>query len=210
MIDLTLFLLVNLLADEPKPAEPVPFDAAQGKQDPDRPAISLADLKLLRDTNIFAPRSAKRTTPKISKSDRPTRFEPAAPVKPKPPVVTGIFFDPKAETYLVVVEDRNVEPLRQFKEPKFLKSGDEVAGCKVGAVTAEQAVFVHGEASKELRVGDSLPSDDKVSAATVENGEVQPVTETVETKPVDPEAHVRTLEEMRKKVGRKNRPSREE
>lgn len=204
MIDLALVLALTFLGDEPKTTEPA--------QDPERPALSITELKALRENNIFAPRSAKRTAPKTPKSERSGRFETTTPSKPKPPLVTGIFFDAKAEAFLVVVEDRNIESMRQFKEPKFLKSGDEVSGCKVGAVTAETAVFVHGETSKELRVGDSLPADDKVSAAAVDSGEPAsvPAEAAVDAKPVDPEAHARTLEEMRKKVGKKNRPSRDE
>lgn len=203
MIDLALVLALNLFADEPKKAEPA--------QDPERPALSIAELKALRENNIFAPRSARRTTPKTSKSERPGRFETTAPAKPKPPLVTGIFFDAKAEAFLVVVEDRNSESMRQFKEPKFLKSGDEVSGFKVGAVTAETAVFVHGETSKELRVGDSLPADDKVSAAPAENGEAAPApSPSAEAPPSSSESYEETFRKMREKVGKKNRPSRDE
>ena len=219
MIDATL-ILVLFLAQQGKPIEAAqskPFDVAQGKpaaapvQDVDRPVLSAADIKSLRDTNIFAPRNAKRKPPSSPSSSRGSRFEsPATPAKPKPPVVTGIFFDGKAQAWLVVVEDRNESSLKQFKEPKFLKAGDEVGGLKVGEVTAEKASFLKGDTAKELKVGDPLPVDDKaVSVAASDDPEAPPAAE-VEIKPVDAESNARVLEELKKKRGKKDRPSNDE
>lgn len=226
MIDLSLILALALaLGDEPQsksaPAAPgtveaKPFDSAQGKpsQDPDRPAISAVDLKALRDSNIFAPRTAKRRPPPSTPSRRSeTAGTPPAPPKPKAPVITGIFFDGKAQAWLVVVEDRNDAALRQFKEPKFLKAGDEVSGHKVGTVTAERAVFLKGDSSKELKVGDSLPSDEAkpFSAATPEDPEAAAAADgEVEIKPLDSAAKTEVLEALKKKRGKKDRPSNDE
>jgi len=193
------------------PAAPAPAPV----QDGERPSLSAGELKLLKDTNIFAPKGTKkRTTPGPRPPNTPK--DPPAPARPKPPVVTGIFFDAKAEAFLVVVEDRNIESLKHFKEPKFLKAGDEVLGFKVASITSEKAVFVKGDVSRELKVGEPMPGADgkPVSAApAVDDPEAAPLPEgeeKVEIKPQDAETNNKTLEEMRKKVGKKNRPSREE
>ena len=115
----------------------------------------------------------------------------------------------------MVVEDRNSDSLRQFKEPKFLKAGDEVVGYRVASVTAEKAVFVRGEISKELKVGESMPGADgkPVPVAPAVDDPEAPLPEgeeKVEIKPQDAETNSKTLEEMKKKVGKKNRPSRED
>jgi hypothetical protein len=130
--------------------------------------------------------------------------------------VTGIFFDAKLKCYLVVVEDRNEASLKQFKEPKFLKTGDEVNGLRIGTVTAEKAAFLRGEIAKELLVGESLPgSDGKTAApATSEDPEASPSSsdgeEKVDIKPLDHEEKTKVLEQMRKQRGKKNRPNNEE
>jgi hypothetical protein len=229
MMDFPLILLLVLAAlrDEvPAGTQGKPLDSAQGKssttavpvQDVERPLISAAEIKALRDSNIFAPRNKKRvyvppTRPGGGKS------EPAVPAKPKPPVVTGIFYDAKAEAFLVVVEDRNDAALKQFKEPKFLKSGDEVNGFKIGLVTAERAVFLKGEITKELKVGESMPGPDGKSVTVVsapEDPEAAPApegeekSEKVEIKPLDPETHIKAMENLKKKAGKKNRPSQDE
>lgn len=205
MIDATLILML-FLAQQGKPA-------AAPVQEFDRPVLSAADIKALRDTNIFAPRNAKRKPPSVSSSPRSSRFEhSSAPAKPKPPVVTGIFFDGKAQAWLVVVEDRNETSLKQFKEPKFLKTGDEVGGLKVGPVTAEKASFLKGDAAKELKVGDPLPVDEKavpVAAPASDDPEAAPPAE-VEIKPADAETNTKVLEELKKKRGKKDRPSNDE
>ena len=206
MIDATLILML-FLAEQGKPV-------AAPAQEVDRPALSAADIKSLRETNIFAPKNAKRKTySSPSTSSRSARFESSStPAKPKPPVVTGIFFDGKAQAWLVVVEDRNETSLKQFKEPKFLKTGDEVGGLKVGAVTAEKASFLKGDSAKELKVGDPLPVDDKaVSAASpAPDGPEAPPAAEVEIKPADAETNSKVLEELKKKRGKKERPSNDE
>jgi len=222
MIDIILVLGLLALGDElpaqsgkssksSTPPAPAPAPVQEGE----RPALSMAEIKMLRDTNIFAPKSAKRST-RYVKTDTKNKSEtPAAPPKPKPPVVTGIFYDAKAQTFLVVVEDRNSDSLKQFKEPKFLKTGDEVAGYKVASVTEAKAVFTKGDLSKDLKVGESLPGSDgkPVSVAPVtDDPDAAPVEgdEKVDVKPLDPETSTKALEELRKKVGKKNRPSKDE
>jgi hypothetical protein len=207
VIDATLILML-FLAQQGKPAA-----AAAPVQEVDRPVLSAADIKALRDTNIFAPRNAKRKPPSVSSSPRSSRFEhSSAPAKPKPPVVTGIFFDGKTQAWLVVVEDRNETSLKQFKEPKFLKTGDEVGGLKVGAVTAEKASFLKGDAAKELKVGDPLPVDDKAvsAAAPVPDDPEAPPAAEAEIKPADEETNSKVLQELKKKRGKKERPSNDE
>lgn len=222
MID--LILVLTLLAPGPKAGDELPAQSAKSPvpapppaQEGERPALSAAELKLLKDTNIFAPRSTKRPRYTPGSRDSKRTETPSTPAKPKPPVVTGIFFDAKAEMFLVVVEDKNVESLRMFKEPKFLKAGDEVVGFKVSAITADKATFVKGDVSKDLKVGEPMPGADgkPVSAAPgTEDPEAaapeEGVEPKVEIKPQDAETNNKTLEEMRKKVGKKNRPSRDE
>lgn len=222
MID--LLLVLSLLAAGELPAQSgksskanPPAPAPAPVQEGERPFLSAAEIKLLKDSNIFAPRSKRPRIKETPKGPGSRPEAPSAPQHPKPPVITGIFFDAKAQAFLVVVEDRNtVESLKLFKEPKFLKPGDEVVGYKVASVTAEKAVFVRGEISKELKVGETIPGADgkAVSAApAVDDPEAPPFLEgdeKVEIKPQDEETKHKTLDEMRKKVGKKNRPSREE
>ena len=214
MIDLPLILAL-FLAQQGKPVEAPqskPAAAAAPAQEVERPSISAAEIKSLRDMNIFAPRNQKRkTSPSYSSSKSPSRFEPSAPAKPKPPLVTGIFFDGKAQAWIVVVEDRNESSLKQFKEPKFLKTGDEVGGLKVGIVTAEKASFQKGDTVKELKVGESLPAEEKaVSVAAPSDDPEAPPPAEAEIKPVDAESNNRVLEELKKKRGKKERPSNDE
>jgi len=229
MMQWPLLLVLALGADETPTRG---GDAPQGKpaaaaQAPDngRPVLSPAELKALRDTNIFAPKTVKRSTPKYA--PRPTSKKESAPAKPKPPMVTGIFYDVKEKAHIVVVEDRNEGSLKQFKEPKFLKAGDLVAGLKVESVSAEKAVFSKGEVSKELRVGDPLADGEvKAVASPTEEGllapeeeEPQPATGTpktsapagkTEVKPLDSKQQSDVLDGMRKKAGKKNRSFGEE
>jgi hypothetical protein len=209
MIDLILALVLT----QAKPVEAPQSKPSTPAADIERPAISAAEIKSLRDTNIFSPKNQKRKPPPSSPSSRTSRFEPpAAPAKPKPPVVTGIFFDGKAQAWLVVVEDRNESSLKQFKEPKFLQAGDEVNGLKVSVVTAERATFQKGDVVKELKVGESLPAEDKsvtAAPAATDDPEAPPAPE-VEIKPADAESNAKTLEELKKKRGKKDRPSNDE
>jgi len=204
MITLLTVVLMVLGGDEAqvKPATVVQADA-------DRPALSSSDIKALRDSNIFAPYGPKRKAP--SSFSKSSRTEPVAAPKPKAPVVTGIFFDAKMKCYLVVVEDRNEASLRQFKDPKFLKSGEEVVGLKVGPVTAEKATFLKGEIAKELSVGDTPPAELKAAPASATSADPEAVPseheEKVEIKPLDTEEKNKVLDKMKKERGKKNRPS---
>lgn len=225
MMDLSVIvvLLAGLAADElpaqsgksSKPAPAASTPAPVPVQEGERPALSTAEIKLLRDTNIFAPRSARRSSPRSSPSGRDRIHSPSTPAKPKAPVVTGIFFDAKSQAFVVVVEDRNLDSLKQFKEPKFLKVGDEFAGFKVSSVTDEKAVFARGEVSKELKVGESLPAEDgkPTSAAPATEDAASaaaPSEEPAEIRPADDEANAEALKRLKEKVGKKNRPSRDE
>jgi len=225
MIDLILVLGVLALGDElpaqsgkPSKTAPPAAPAPAPAQDGERPALSAGEIKLLKDSNIFSPRSTKRPkyTPTSREKSGGRSETPSAPPKPKPPVVTGIFFDAKEQTFLVVVEDRNSDSLKHFKEPKFLKAGDEVVGYKVSSITADKAVFVKGEISKELKVGEAMPGADgkpvSVAPAT-DDPEAAPLPEgdeKVEIKPQTAEANEEALRKIKERVGKKNRPSREE
>jgi len=213
---LTLLLLSALAGagDEPqvKPGAPV--------QDPDRPSLSLTELKALRDTNIFSPRSVKRAP---LRSDRPSS-RPSAPVpyKQKAPVVTGIFLDLATQSHRAIVEDKNDSAHRHFKEPKFMKVGDEWAGVKLESVTSERAVFNKGGVSKEVQVGEPLPEGEEKPLSAAESGEDFPTDDgetpaadaasktakpaRTETKTLTTEDQSRTLEEMKRRLKKKNRP----
>lgn len=204
MIELTLLLSLAL-------GVPGDESAQVGKQaaDADRPAIPSSEIKALRDLNIFAPYGLKKRTTSTPPGGKPRSEAPAAP-KPKAPLVTGIFFDAKLKIYLVVVEDRNEGSLKQFKDPKFLKSGEEVLGLRVGPVSAEKAAFQKGEIVKELSVGDALPVGDlKASAPPSDDPEAEPSDseEKVEIKPLDTEEKNKVLDKMKKERGKKNRPN---
>jgi hypothetical protein len=226
---LTLTFLLGLLAadgDEPqaKPAPPaVP-------QDPDRPAITATDLKALRDTNIFAPKSIKRRPPPVLPTN--SRNLPPTPYKQKPPVVTAIFLDLASQTHQVIVEDRNDSTHRYFKEPKFMKAGDEWAGVKVESVTQESAVFNRAGVSKEVHLGEALPESEAKPLSSADgsdegigdDGETPLPSESSTTSPstskfrkAAPESKTQTseeqnkvLEDMRRKNKKKNRPGADE
>jgi len=210
MIDWTLILALLALSEVEGllGGDEAPKAAAQAP-DIDRPALVASEIKALRESNIFAPYGRKSFPSKSSKTTE-RKHEPAAVPKPKAPVVTGIFFDEKQKCFLVVVEDRNEGSLKQFKEPKFLKTGDEVSGLKVGPVTAEKASFFKGEIAKDLLVGDSLPGAEmKASAPPSDDPEAAPLDtdEKVEIKPLDTEEKNKVLEKLKKERGKKNRPS---
>jgi len=219
MIALTLLLVLAAAdgpADEPQ-AKPAPPSAPA--QDPDRPALSVAELKALRDNNIFSPRTKRPTR---SSSYTNSRKESPAPVKPRAPMVTGIFFDAKAQAHLAIVEDKNDSSHKLFKDPKFMKAGDEWAGITLISVSQEKAVFSKGGASKDVHIGESLPeSDEKPVSSTdgedsvADDAEVpagdpaakpqKPVRP--ESKSLTPETQTRTLEEMKRRIKKKNRPN---
>jgi hypothetical protein len=99
-------------------------------QDPDRPAYPAADLKALRESNVFSPRRSGGSSSSSGRREErrsETRSEPT-PVRPKPIQVTGFVLDPATKTPRAILEDRNDEKLRALKEPLFAKPGDEAAG----------------------------------------------------------------------------------
>lgn len=206
---LTLLLLSALAGagDEPqvKPGAPV--------QDPDRPSLSLTELKALRESNIFSPRTVKRAPVRSERSSG--RPSVPVPYKQKAPVVTGIFLDLATQSHRAIVEDRNDSAHRHFKEPKFMKAGDEWAGIKLESVTTEKAVFNKGGTMKEVHVGEPLPDSDEKPLSGAEPGEdvVADDGETPaakparsETKTLTTEDQARTLEEMKRRLKKKNRP----
>jgi hypothetical protein len=152
MMDMTLILLLMTMGGVGDETQVKPPTA----QDPDRPPIAASEIKALYDNNIFAPRSAKGRPPR---KDKPGgKNGDGVPSKPKPPVVTGIFeYDAKSKACQMIVEDRNGAEFKLFKEPKFLKVGDEWDGLMIESVTKEKAVYKLGGVSHEIRVGESLP-----------------------------------------------------
>jgi hypothetical protein len=217
---LTLTFLMGLLAADGDEPQSKPPPAAAPAQDPDRPALSATDLKALRDTNIFAPRNAKRMPSRTTTSVRNT---PPPPYRQKPPIVTAIFLDTASQAPQVIVEDRNDSTHRYFKEPKFMKAGDEWSGVKLESITQDAAVFSKSGASKEVHIGEALPevevkppsSTDGTEDGVGDDGETpapaDPSTSKVrkpapESKTQTSEEQNRVLEEMRRKNKKKNRP----
>jgi len=214
---LTLLLLSALASagDEPqaKPAAPV--------QDPERPALSLTELKALRDNNIFSPRSVKRAPARVDRSS--SRPSAPTPYKQKAPVVTGIFLDPATQAHHAIVEDKNDSSHKFFKEPKFMKPGDEWAGIKLESVTQDKAVFNKGGTTKDVRIGESLPETEEKPLSAAEPGDdfiaddgETPAVEAAsksstksartETKTPTPETQTKTIEEMKRRLKKKSRP----
>jgi hypothetical protein len=230
MITTILLLALSSLAGagdeapQAKPATPV-----APAQDPDRPALSAAELKALRESNIFSPRFTKPRTPREMRSDR--KSAPPA-YRQKAPVVTGIFLDPTTRAPQAIVEDKNDSAHRYFKEPKFMKIGDEWAGIKLESITPEKVVFSKDGASKDVRIGESLPDTEERPTSLADPGDdplvddgeapapsaASPVPATkirkgpgsdatgAESKSMTPENQTRTLEEMKKRLKKKNRP----
>ena len=132
---------------------------APAVQETDRPAVAAADLKALRDANIFSPNKPSRKSggSRSSGSGNRTSAPPAPPPKPGPPVVTGIFLDAPSKAYQAIIEDRNPEGLRKFSTPKFVKGGETVEGIRIQTVTANRVNIEHGGTTRALGVGDSLP-----------------------------------------------------
>lgn len=229
MITALLIALSSLAGagDDVPPSTPTAPAAVQA-QDPDRPALSTTELKALRDSNIFSPRVVK---PRSSK-ERSNRITPAVPYRQKAPLVTGIFLDAVSQAHQAIVEDRNDSTHRYFKEPKFMKAGDEWAGVKLQSVTLDTAVFVKDGVSREVHVGESLPDGDEKPASAAESGdeafpedgEAPPATPSTtpppsskvrkgpteasaaEGKPMNPEAQQKTLDDMRRRLKKKSRP----
>jgi hypothetical protein len=128
-------------------------------QDPDRPRLSIRDFKGLRENNVFAPAKPVRTAaPRHEGRKETSAPPPAAPAKPRTPVVTGFVFDDETQAFQVLVEDRNSDAkLKLFAQPRFLKAGEEFLGYGIEAVDREVVTVKAGETVKELKVGDSFP-----------------------------------------------------
>jgi hypothetical protein len=139
---------------------PVPAAGGPEPQDPDRPRLSLRDFKGLRENNVFAPAKTVRVTPPRHEGRKETTSAPppAAPAKPRTPVVTGFVFDHASQAFTVLVEDRNSDvKLKLFTQPRFLKAGEEFLGYVIESVDRETVSVKAGETVKLLRAGESFP-----------------------------------------------------
>ena len=172
-------------------------------QDPDRPTYSAADLKALREANVFSPRRSGGSSSSGRREERrsETRSEPA-PVRPKPIQVTGFVLDPATKTPRAILEDRNDEKLRTLKEPLFAKPGDEAAGWTVEEVTSEQVTIAQGETKKVLRVGESFPDPAPVAPAAGSPTPDKPV-EAAAPPPLDDASKNDILERLKQKNKKK-------
>ncbi|HLY09051.1 MAG TPA: hypothetical protein VKW04_07110 [Planctomycetota bacterium] len=232
MIAWMLLLLLGGPGSAADETQSKPASPTAPAQDPDRPAIPAAELKALRESNIFAPRSAKGRPPRQTPGSKSSA--PEIPTKPKAPVVTGIFMDEKSQTHRVIVEDKN-DPIRKFfKEPKFLKEGDEWGGYKVVSLSLDRAVFDKAGSLKEVNIGEALPNFDGLpvpasspddefgddgempapadpsASSTAPSGKKASLRNRGESRPdtksQSPESQNQTLENMKRRV-KKNRPS---
>lgn len=165
-------------------------------QDPDRLPYPPADLKALREANVFAPsrgRTSERSSSRREERRPETRTEPA---RPKPLQVTGFVVDPATKTPRAIVEDRNDEKFRTLKEPLFAKPGDQAQGWTVEEVAADQVTIVQGETRKVLRVGESFPEP---AAPAAPEGTSTSSAAPAEAAPVDDAAKNDILERLKKK-----------
>ena len=175
-----------------------PADAVE-PQDPDRPTYSAADLKALREANVFSPRRSGSASSGRREERRPEPRSEPVPSRPKPIQVTGFVLDPATKTPRAILEDRNEEKSRTLKEPLFAKPGDEAAGWTVEEVTSEQVTIAQGETKKTLRVGESFPDPAPVAGAA-------PAVETpaeVKPPPLDDGAKNDILERLKQKNKKK-------
>jgi len=217
MMFLTLMLLMSALAGAGDESQVKPPTAPVPAQDQDRPTLSVTELKALRENNIFAPRGAKRPP----RTDRSVRTTAPTPYRQKAPMVTGIFFDVASQAHQAIVEDKNDSTHKFFKEPKFMKVGDEWAGIKLESITQDKAVFNKEGTTKDVHIGESLPESEEkpLSAAEpsddpiADDGEVPPGDAAKpqkslrpESKPLTPETQSRTLDEMKKRIKKNKRP----
>lgn len=160
------WIVAAVLGAPQAPAEAV-------EQDPDRPAYPLADLKLLREANVFSPlRKPGTSSGRREERRSETRSEPA-PTRPKPIQVTGFVLDPSTKTPRAILEDRNSESLRTLKEPFFAKAGDQAGGWTVEEVLADQVTIVQGETKKTLKVGESFPEPVSHAEASPRSGDAK-------------------------------------
>ena len=213
-------------APSPSPAESAPeavplkpSSKRPGSKSADRkhapvqpaPAALRADLKALRENNIFSPKltrderdrrdKAKRSSAETaSGSDSKKGRSSVVEVAPRPPAVTGIIFNQKNRDYQALVEDRN-EKNKILSGPKFVQAGDELLGFVVEKVEKDQVVLRQGAATRALRIGDSLPDAGlKISPGPSSTSAKAPAPE---AKPVDEEAQKKVIEELRGRYKKK-------
>jgi len=180
--------------DEPKKESP---KAAQ--QPENAAALSAAEWKELRESNIFAPPKPKKPEPKPREKDKPKEVTPPAPPPPKKLIVTGFFHDDPDKCFKVVIEDRTFKAGTDGKEGKYtfvgmkmLKAGDDVAGGKVGEVRIDSFDHTVGEAKKTYKAGEELTVPGETSS-----GATGP--SSTETKPPDPKSVEDKLKELRER-----------
>jgi hypothetical protein len=173
---------------------------AQASTASDRPPLPSAELKALKESNLFSPYRAKNYERPVRRDERRSEAR-SEPVKPKPVSVTGIVFDAASGAHKALIEDRNAESLRRLKEPVFAKAGDEVLGFKVIGVSAGTVKLALPDgAEKELAPGDALPEDPNAAAAgTVEAAKPA-------EKPLEEGVKNEVLERLRSKNKKKDRP----
>lgn len=171
----------------------------------DRPPLPAADLKSLRESNIFSPYRAKGSERLSKREERRTETRTEA-AKPKAALLTGIVFDASLPGHKGLIEDRNEERLRVLKEPRFVKAGDEVLGFRVEEVGADRVrLTLPDGSSKDLAVGDALPAGEAAAAGTETPGEPKPAPG-AESKPLDEGVKNEILERLKKKNRKKDRP----
>jgi hypothetical protein len=153
MMEMILGLALSALgvAQDPGKLPPPAPSAYVEPQDPDRPPLQAADLKSLRERNIFSPGRVHRPPTPPPQQRVPDKLTP------KPPVLTGIILDVGSGAYQAVVEDRNDPKRKLLPEPRFLKAGDQVLVYTIESIESEKVVVRVGESRKELKVGESLP-----------------------------------------------------
>jgi hypothetical protein len=231
MIDLILVVLVCWMGAVGDETQAKPASPGAPVQDPDRPAIPAADLKALRENNIFAPRSAKNRPPRPPGGSSRTAKEDA-PIKLRAPVVTCIFFDTALQVHQAIVEDKNPAGHKFFKDPMFMKAGDEWRGFKLESLTQDKATFNKGGVPKEVGIGEPLadvegmplsaltpdeefgedggtpaPADPGAAPSSSKKNSLRNRGESrSETKSQAPENQTQILENMKRRV-KKNRPS---
>lgn len=173
-------------------------------QDPDRPSFSEADLKGLRELNIFSPKGRSGSGFTRREGPREERRSDPVVVRPKPIQVTGFILDPATKTPRAILEDRNDEKHRTLKEPLFAKPGDSAGGWTVEDVLADQITIVQGETKKTLKVGEAFP---EAAAAAAPPGtsptSSTPAVEAPPAPPLDDAAKNDVLERLKQKNKKK-------
>jgi hypothetical protein len=172
-------------------------------QDPDRPPYSSAEIKALKESNLFSPYRSP-SAPSRSSERRPETPRVETPAVPRPPVLTGIFFDAASGAWRAIVEDRNTSSLRRFTAPMFISSGDAVGDVTASSVEASHAVFLYEGEPRQVRVGESLPGPlGSAGTSTSGSGTSAPA---VEIKPIDAETRDSVLEALKRRNKGKDRP----